>query len=146
MKRTDDIALAHQLLDQCMFATLSMVDAQGEAYCVPVSPARTGDSLYFHCGHGGRKIEALRNHNKVCLSCVGKAETIPGQFNIAFQSAVLFGTAEEVTDPTEKYHALELICGKYCPDDMAEMPKYEERYRPATAIWKITLEEITTKG
>ena len=146
MKRTDRPELAYLLLDQCMFANLSMVTPQGEAYCVPISPVREGNRVFFHCGLKGQKVDSLRAHPRVCLTCVGKAQVLPGEFNIEFQSAAAFGTAREITDPGEKYHALELICQKYCPGDMASMPQYEEKYRPATAVWEITLEEITTKG
>lgn len=146
MKRTDDLTLAHRLLDTCTFATLSMTEADGGAYCVPISPVRHGDSVFFHCALRGRKVDALRARPNVCLSCVGKAEVIPGKFNIAYESVLAFGTAQEITDDEEKTAALRLICQRYCPDDLWDLPRVLDQYLPATGIWKITLGVVTTKG
>lgn len=146
MKRTDDLALAQQLFDHCMFATLSLSVPDGTPYGIPISPARQGNCLYFHCALMGRKIEAMRSNPRVSVSCVGNAEVMPGAFDIAFQSAVAFGTAEEVTDEAAKIAALQLICEKYCPDDLWDLQRVLDKYLPHTGIWKLTLDTITTKG
>ncbi len=146
MKRTDDLALAQQLFDHCMFATLSLSEPDGTPYGIPISPARQGNCLYFHCALKGRKIAALRANPKVCVSCVGRADVTPGEFDIAFQSAVAFGTAEEITDEAAKIDALKLICEKYCPDDLWDLQRVLDKYLPHTGIWKLTLDTITTKG
>lgn len=146
MKRTDDPALAEQLLDQCMYATLSLTDPDGVPYGVPISPAREGGCLYFHCARKGRKIEAMRAHPRVSLSCVGQAEVMPGAFNIRFQSVVATATAEEVTGEAEKIAALRLICNKYCPGDMGGFQQALDQFLPRTGVWKLTLEQIATKG
>lgn len=146
MKRTDDLTLANRLLDQCMFASLSVVDAQGLAYCVPISPVRVENRLYFHCALRGRKVDAMRAHPRVCVTCVGDTRVLHGEFNIAYQSVAAFGTAREITGQAEKIQVLERITQKYEPEDIADLPRVLERYLPATGIWEITLEEITTKG
>lgn len=146
MKRTDNRALADSLLDHCMFVNLSMTAPDGNPYCVPIQPVRVGDALYFHCARRGRKIDAMRAHPRVCVTCVGKAEVIPGRFDTSFQSLIAFGTAEEVTEQEAKIETLRHICEKYCPDDLWDLPRVLEQYLPATGIWRITLREITTKG
>lgn len=146
MKRTDDIALAQRLLDHCMFATLSLSEPDGTPYGVPISPARQGNCLFFHCAQKGRKLAAMRANPRVSVSCVGKAEVLPGKFDIGFQSVVASATACEVTDEAEKIEALKLICNKYCPDDMGDFQRVLDKFLAHTGIWKLTLEQITTKG
>lgn len=146
MKRTDNPALAEQLLDQCMFATLSLSEPDGTPYGVPISPAREGNCLYFHCAKKGRKIEAMRSNPRVSLSCVGKSDVIPGEFNISYQSVVADAIAEEVTAEDEKIAALTLICNKYCPQDMGDFQRVLDKYLAHTGVWKLTLERLTTKG
>lgn len=146
MKRTDDTLLAERLLDQCMFATLSLSEPDGTPYGIPVSPVRRGNRLFFHCAQKGRKIAAMRANPKVSVSCVGKTEVLPGEFNIGFQSMVATGTACEVTDEKEKIEVLRLICNKYCPDDMGGFQRELDKFLAHTGIWSITLEKITTKG
>lgn len=146
MKRTDDPILAEQLLDQCMYATLSMTLPDGSAYGIPISPVRQDNYLYFHCATKGQKLDALRAHPNICLSCVGKAEVVPQAFDLSFQSVVAFGTAAEVVDQEEKIQALKLICEKYCPKDLWDLPRVMDKYFPHTGIWKLTLTTVTTKG
>lgn len=146
MKRTDDPALAEQLLDHCMYATLSMTLPDGSAYGIPISPVRQGNCLYFHCALKGKKLDAMRANPNICISCVGKADVIPKAFDISFQSVVAFGTAGEVVDEAEKTEALRLICEKYCPDDLWDLPRVMETHFAHTGIWKLTLNAMTTKG
>ena len=146
MKRTDDQALAERLLDQCMYMVLSMTGADGGPYCVPLSPARKGDTLYFHCGRKGRKLDALRADPRVCLTAVGRAEVLPGAFSIEYESVHAFGRAEEVTEEEERREALRLICEKLCPEDMGMFQQALDRWLPATGVWKVHLESVTTKG
>jgi len=149
MKRKDreqsrDFAIA--VADKCAYAVLATANADGTPYCIPISPARNGEWLYFHCAHEGHKIDNLRQRSKVCISCVGVNEAIPGKFTLKYESAVIFGSAEEVTDREEKIHALDLICKRYTPDNMAAFDEAIERQLEATAIWKIRIDEISGKG
>ena len=79
MRRTDrqmDRDSAWQAVDACCFGTVSMLLPEGEPYCVPLSIARIGETLYFHCAQEGLKLKALRKHPAVCVSCVGMAEPV----------------------------------------------------------------------
>lgn len=146
MKRTDNLDLAQALWDECVFATLSLSEADGTPYGVPISPARHGNALYFHCALRGRKTTALRSNPRVSISCVGKAQVMPGQFNISYQSVVASGTATEVTQREEKITALRLISEKLCPEDMGGFQAELDKALDHTGIWKITLDQVTTKG
>ena len=101
MRRTDrqmDRDSAWRAVDACSFGTVSMLLPEGEPYCVPLSIARIGETLYFHCAQEGLKLEALREHPAVCVSCVGMAEPVHDKFTTRYTSAILTGTAREVTD------------------------------------------------
>jgi len=143
-ERNEDFALA--IVDQCAYSVIATVNQDGSPYCIPISPAREGQWLYFHCAHEGHKIDNLRQRSKVCISCVGAQEAIPGKFTLKYESAVIFGSAEEVTDQEEKSRALNLICKRYTPDNMAAFDKAIENQRDATAIWKIHIDEISGKA
>jgi len=149
MKRKDreqsrDFALA--VTDKCAYAVMATVNADGTPYCIPLSLARDGEWLYFHCAYEGHKIDNLRQRSKVCVSCVGVNEAIPGKFTLKYESAVIFGRAEEVTGREEKIRALNLICKRYTPNNMAAFDEAIERQLDVTAIWKIHIDEISGKG
>jgi len=143
-EQSGDFALA--VADKCAYAAMATVNADGTPYCIPISMVREGEWLYFHCAHEGHKIDNLRQQSKVCISCVGAQEAIPGKFTLKYESAVIFGSASEVTDREEKIHALDLICKRYTPDNMAAFDKAIEKQLDVTAIWKIHIDEISGKG
>jgi nitroimidazol reductase NimA-like FMN-containing flavoprotein (pyridoxamine 5'-phosphate oxidase superfamily) len=143
-EQSKDFALA--AADKCAYAVMATVNPDGSPYCIPISPAREGLWLYFHSAHEGHKIDNLRQRNKVCVSCVGVQEAIPGKFALKYESAVIFGSASEVTDREEKIHALSMISERYTPDNMAAFDKTIEKQLDETAVWKIHIDEVSGKG
>jgi len=143
-EQDEDFALA--VVDKCAYSVMATVNPDGSPYCIPISPAREGQWLYFHSAPDGHKIENLRQRNKVCVSCVGAQEIIPGKFALKYESAVISGAAAEVTDREEKIRALSLISGRYAPGNMAAFDKAIEKQLDVTAVWKIRIEEISGKA
>ena len=90
-----DIALSAHILTQ-----------YGYPYCVPLSIARMENFLYFHCAKSGKKIDCLKFNPNVCISCVGDTQRLDDEFSTLYESAIIFGEAEEVTNDDEKICAL----------------------------------------
>ena len=111
--------------DKCEYAVISMTDISGEPYCVPVTIARDGNAVYFHSAKEGQKITALRATE--------------------FESAIIRGNACEVTDDSEKIHALRLICQRHTPSNMAGFDAAIEKSLDRTGVWKIKISSITGK-
>lgn len=137
---------AWEVVDKCEYAFLAMTAEDGGPYGLPVTIARGGRAIYFHSAMEGRKVECLRRSPRVCLSCVGDTQVPPGKFTTLFESAVVFGTAEEVVEDDEKIHALQLLCQRHTPDNMEAFPRAIAKSLPRTGVWKITVEEITGKA
>lgn len=148
MRRKDretsrDTALA--ICDKCSYAILSMIDTDGQPYAVPLSIVRDGEYIYFHAAQSGYKTDCLRHHPHVCLTCVGDTRLTPEDFSTDYESAIVRGLAGEITDPDEKTHALRLICERYALSNMAAFAEEVSRHLAHTAIWKITITDITGK-
>lgn len=137
---------AWEVVDKCEYAFLAMTAEDGTPYGVPVTIVREGRDVYFHSALEGRKAECLRRSPRVCLSCVGDTRVPPGKFTTLFESAVLFGTAEEVTGEAEKTRALELLCRRHTPDNMEAFPRAVAKSLGRTGVWRIAVEEITGKA
>ncbi len=149
MRRKDrerDEQFALGVADKCEYAVMSMVLGDGTPYCIPLSVARDGGCFYFHCAPEGQKTDALRKNPRVCLSCVGDTQRMKDSFTTAYESAVIFGRAEEVTDETEKIHALRLICERHTPENMENFDEAIGRSLKRTAVWRISAEKITGKA
>lgn len=137
---------AWEVVDKCEYAFLAMTAEDGSPYGLPVTIARGGRVIYFHSALEGRKVECLRRSPRVCISCVGDTQVPPGKFTTLFESAVVFGRAEEVTEDDEKIHALQLLCQRHTPDNMENFPRAIAKSLSRTGIWRITVEEITGKA
>lgn len=137
---------AWEVVDKCEYAFLAMTAEDGGPYGLPVTIVREGGAVYFHSAMEGRKTACLRQHPKVCLTCVGDTRVPEGKFTTLFESAVAFGTAAEVTGEEEKIHALRLLCQRHTPGNMAAFDKAIAASLKRTAIWKITVEGITGKA
>ena len=148
MRRQDremDREFALMVVDTCEYAVLSMVSSEGEPYCVPITIVRQGDHVYFHCAKAGEKIDCLRSHPQVCMACVGQTHRLTDRFTTEFESAILRGVAQEVTEDGEKVEALRLLCQRHTPTNMHAFDQAIERSLSRTAIWRIAMREITGK-
>jgi len=111
-----------------------------------MSFARDGEWLFFHSASEGHKLDNLRHSNKVCVSCVGGQNAIPGKFALQFESAVIFGTASEIVEKEEKIRALELISKRYTPANMPNFADAIAKQLDVTSVWKIHIDEISGKA
>lgn len=135
------------ILDKGSYVTLSMADAQGLPYAVPLSYGRVGKTLYFHCAMQGLKLDVLRQNPCVCgvVAVPGDPYFTKGDFTISFESVILFGAAREVLDPTERMDAITCICDKYLPENHEAIAPAMERSGARTSIWAVDISSITGK-
>lgn len=152
MRRNDraqnrDFSLS--LIDHCPHGIMAVSTGEATPYCLPLSFVRTGDDLYFHCAQEGRKVELLRRFPRVCVTFVGDdrpAFVAPAMYTTYFQSAIVTGTASEVTDPGEKAQALRALCRKLTPDAMSGFEQAVEKSLSVTAVWKVHMDEVSGKA
>lgn len=149
MRRKDremskDFAL--EVTDKCEWAVLSMTDAEGKPYAVPITIVRDGDAVYFHTAKAGKKIDALNQNQEVCLVCVGDTEILENKFTTKYESAIICGHAEEVTEDEEKIHALRILCQRHTPANMGGFDAAVKNSLKVTGVWKIQMKEITGKA
>lgn len=152
MRRQDrarDREFSLALIDRCTHGVMALATGEDFPYCLPLSFARVGDDLYFHCALEGRKVDLLRRFPQVCVTFVGEdrpAFVPPAMYTTYFQSAIVTGTAGEVTDHEEKTAALRALCLKVTPEHMDSFEAAIEKSLAVTAVWKVHMEEITGKA
>ena len=142
-ERERDREFGLKVIDECEYGTVAI---QGEQpYCLPLSLVRVGEDLYFHCALEGKKLDLLRKNNAVWVSFVGENQAATDDFTTFFRSAMVKGTAGEVTKETEKIAALRALCQKLTPGHMLAFDREVARSFAVTGIWKIHMDEITAK-
>ena len=118
---------AAALLRRAEWGVLSMCDAGGAPYGIPVNYVWDGDSaLYIHCAPEGRKLRCLDQEPRVSFCIVGNVNLLPSKFTTEYESIVLTGLAVRHLDEQERRHALELLLDKLSPDDKQVGMKYAE--------------------
>ncbi len=118
---------AGALLRRAEWGVLSMCDAGGTPYGIPVNYVWDGDSaLYIHCAPEGRKLRCVDQEPRVSFCIVGNVNLLPSKFTTEYESIVLTGVAVRHLDEQERRHALELLLDKLSPDDKQVGMKYAE--------------------
>lgn len=148
MRRADremGLEFAHMVLDKAEWMTLAMVGVDGEPYCIPINLTREGDYLYLHSALEGEKAQCLRAHPRVCISAVGDTRLIPARFTTEFESVVVRGTAEELTDPEEKREGLRIFTAKYCAPLGERFERAVAGSFARTAVFRIHMDAVTAK-
>lgn len=123
---------------------LSLVDAEGLPYGVPLSFAYDGiRSLYFHSAVNGHKVEAIQAHPQVSFCIIAQDEVKPEEFTTYFRSVIAQGPLVIVNEPEEVLKGLRLLGDKYAPgiDSSAEIAKGLSH----VLVLKMEIENITGK-
>lgn len=136
---------ALEIVDKCEWATLATIDTEGMPYCIPLSIARVGNAIYFHCAKEGKKIDCFNRNDNVCISCVGNTLRPKDEFTTKYESAMVFGKISQVSEDNEKIEALRAICQRHTPDNMPCFDEAIARSLAITDIWKVTIEVIDGK-
>lgn len=147
--RAQDRNFALSLIDRCTHGVMALSTGEDTPYCLPLSFARIGDVLYFHCAKEGRKVDLLRRFPQVCLTFVGDDRPVfipPAMYSTYFQSAIVIGTASEVVDSEEKIQALQALCQKLTPDNMDAFETAVAQSLTVTAVWRVHIEDISGKA
>lgn len=144
-----DSQWALEVMHKAPYITVSFVDADNNAYGLPLSLASEDDvNWYFHGALEGKKLAAIEAHPNVCLSAVTRCTPTvgpkDGSFTLQYKSAIAFGKAEIVTTDAEKIHGLRLICQRFLPTHMDAFDQSVARSLSRTIVVRITLTEPPT--
>lgn len=134
------------ILRQGTHGVLSLSDAGGYPYGVPLSYVYSEGKIYFHCATRGHKTELLERDNRVSFCVVAADDVRPGEFTTYFKSVIAFGRARIISDDAEKMAALRLLSDRYChdiPDDMEEAEI--RRFFKALDMIELTIDHMTGK-
>lgn len=143
--RKSDLSEAKELLKNGEYGVLSTAGENGYAYGVPLNYVYLNDSLYFHCATEGEKLKNILYNNKVSFCVVGKACILPEKFSTKYESVIVFGRANEVSDEEKKAALLELI-HKYSSEYMEKGRDYMEKAFKVIKVIKIDVEHISGKA
>ena len=148
MRRKDRLMLDEDaliLLKKCEFGMLATCDLQNIPYVVPMSYTYANNCIYLHCATAGQKLDNIKANPKVSFCVVGDTKVIPESFSTAFESVILFGTAEIIEDKQEKINGLRALVDKYSKGYKMQGEDYINKDMSLTRVIKIHIEHFTGK-
>jgi nitroimidazol reductase NimA-like FMN-containing flavoprotein (pyridoxamine 5'-phosphate oxidase superfamily) len=140
-----DLPKIQEVIQNSLYCHLSCC-SDNDPYLVPIAFGYDGDYLYFHTGQAGKKIEIWKNNTRVCLAFESnvKINSHPDRacdWSFSYQSVLMHGTVEEVTEPNQKEHGLAVIMKQYSSRNW----KYPAEKVLQTRIWRVTPTDLTYK-
>lgn len=142
-----DRADLYAVLDAGLVCHLGFA-ADGGPAVLPTAYGRDGDTLYLHGSSANGAFGAAAGQ-RVCVTVTHMDGLVCARsvFNhsVNYRSAVIFGTAEIVTDEAERLHALEVVTDHLIPGRWAAARKPTRKEMAATAVAALSLEEASVK-
>lgn len=135
---------AVKILNSCTNGILSLVDADGAPYGVPISYVYDGHNhLYLHSAASGRKIDCIKTDARCSFCVVSQDNIVPDEFTTYFRSVIVAGKIKILTDTEEIRHGLILLSDKYCPgiDPTKEIDKFINTVK----VMRVDIDSITGK-
>jgi nitroimidazol reductase NimA-like FMN-containing flavoprotein (pyridoxamine 5'-phosphate oxidase superfamily) len=143
-----DRAAIDAILDEAFLCHLAW-QADGEPWCIPTVHARVGDALYVHGAAGNRALRALRDGARACLvvTLVDGLVVSRSAFHssVNYRSVIVYGAAEEVSDPSEKQAAFRAIVEAVIPKRFADVRPPSQKEIDQTLVLRLPLDEASAK-
>jgi uncharacterized protein len=144
-KEITDRRRIDQIIMEAVVCRVAM-SIEDRPYLVPLSFGYDGEALYFHSSAVGRKINILKQNNRVCFefdlgSQISKAERACS-WGVDYQSVIGEGRAIFIENFSEKEAALGWIMKHYGSEDHNFSKKAVEK----TCIFKIKIEQMSGKA
>ena len=135
-----------RLLESEKRGVLSVQGDGGYPYGMPMNHWYDAESgcLWFHCGHGGHREDALSRCDKVSYCVYDEGWTKPGDWVKHVTSVIVFGRMEIVDDMDEIVRAATALSLKFT-DDEAYIAREIQAFAHETRLLKLTPEHICGK-
>ncbi|MBR6823642.1 MAG: pyridoxamine 5'-phosphate oxidase family protein [Firmicutes bacterium] len=134
------------LLEQEKRGVLSVLGDGGYPYGMPMNHwynAADG-CIYFHCGHGGHRLDALQQHDKVSFCVYDQGTQQEGDWALLVKSVIVFGRMQVIYDMEQIIDITTRLCHKFT-DDEAYIASEIENFAAETLLLKLTPEHICGK-
>jgi nitroimidazol reductase NimA-like FMN-containing flavoprotein (pyridoxamine 5'-phosphate oxidase superfamily) len=143
-----DRETVYSILDEALICHVGFV-ADGQPFVIPTIHARVEDKLYVHGSAASRMLRTLEKAVPVCLTATLLDGLVLARsafhHSMNYRSAVVLGEAQAVTDPKEKWDALEAIVEHVAPGRWAEAREPNAKEMAGTLVLRLPIEEASAK-
>jgi nitroimidazol reductase NimA-like FMN-containing flavoprotein (pyridoxamine 5'-phosphate oxidase superfamily) len=143
-----DRELVHSILDEALTCHVGFVQ-DGQPFVIPTIHARVGETVFLHGAKGNRMLGLLVDGTACCLTATLVDELVFARaalhHSLNYRSAMVLGTATEVTDPEEKAEALRGVVDHIAPGRADEVRGPDATDLKSTRVLSLPIEEASAK-
>lgn len=118
-KASYDKETIYSILDATEICHIAFI-YNNKPFVQPINFGRNGDKLYIHGAHTNRMTDALIASKELCLNVMildaMKLTRSAFHHSVNYRSAMIFGSARELTENNEKLEGLKSIINHFVPN------------------------------
>ncbi len=143
-----DAETIHRILDEALICHAGFV-LHDRPVVIPTIHWRDGDRLYFHGSPASGLLRNLRNGVQTCVTVTLLDGLVMARsafhHSMNYRSAVVFGTAAEVSDREEKLRALDALVEHVCRGRSKDVRPPNEVELRQTLVLSLPITEASAK-
>jgi nitroimidazol reductase NimA-like FMN-containing flavoprotein (pyridoxamine 5'-phosphate oxidase superfamily) len=143
-----DREVVHSILDEALICHLGFV-VDDQPYVIPTIHARDGEVLYLHGSPASRMLTTLAEGVRCCVTATLVDQLVLArsskQHSLNYRSAVVFGTATEITDEAEKAAALRVVVEHIASGRSETIRGANAEEMETTFVLRLPIEEASAK-
>ncbi len=144
-----DRAVVNAILDEGFLCHVAFTH-DGQPGVIPTVYARGGDALYLHGARANRALNAMIEPGRdSCLSVTHVDALVLARsafhHSVNYRCVIVYGQAEEVTDPGEKHEALRLLVEHVIPGRSKDIRSPSKDEFEQTLVVKLAITEASAK-
>jgi nitroimidazol reductase NimA-like FMN-containing flavoprotein (pyridoxamine 5'-phosphate oxidase superfamily) len=145
VKEILDESLIQAILEEADIFRIAMRDGD-ETYIVPLNFGYDGHYLYFHSAKSGKKVDLLKENNRICFETDIRTELVKRElicnWGMKYLSVIGKGQVKFITENDEKKKALDIIINKYAKGAAQD---FSESSMDKIEVFRVEILEITGK-
>src|SRR5258705_2872616 len=138
----------HAILDTAFVCQVGIVEG-GSPVVIPTAYARVDDALVLHGSSKSRLMTVLGAGGEACVTVTHVDGFVMARsafhHSINYRSVVVYGRGEAITDPAEKYAALEAFMERLHPGRWREVRPPNPQELKATGVVWVPIDEASAK-
>jgi nitroimidazol reductase NimA-like FMN-containing flavoprotein (pyridoxamine 5'-phosphate oxidase superfamily) len=143
-----DRALVYQIIDSALFCHVGFVHNDAP-FVVPTLHVRIGERLYVHGSAASRMLRTAAGSVPLCVTVTHVDGLILARsafhHSINYRSAVILGTAQEVTDQDAKMRVLHALVEHVVPGRWQDARAPHPKELAATSVLSLPITEASAK-
>ena len=143
-KEIQDKGVLTEILTSALICRVALFDEE-YPYIVPMNFGYKDSALYFHCATEGKKIELIKQNNKVCFEVEKSHEIISDdlscKWSTKYQSIIGVGEIEIISNTEDKRNGLDIIMNQHGKCDNSYGAKAVDK----VMVLKLRIKSLTGK-